>query len=160
MGEPKQLELIQSVRTLTPRERVFLKAYMETQNQADAYLVISPNIKRESAAAAGARLFRKIKDKIDLPDFWDELNLGIPRIGAKVNEMLSAKKAITCDGQIYRVPDNQAQMSALTLLADIHGIRKTTVEQNVKVDGKLVLMPSKLSEDEWQEQALKLAQTG
>lgn len=134
----KQLTLFKNVRVLTARERVFLDAYTATGNLRRAYKTISPEASDSSADSAGCRYMRRIKAKLDDDEFLDEAGLGKEALFHGLKRMLKATKPAIKDGEITTYyADNAARMQALTLLADLHGMRKRTE----RVEGEITLRP-------------------
>lgn len=157
MADEKQGELFRTVKGLKPRERRFLKAYMQTKSRKSAYLAISPNAKPASAEAAGSRMMRRVLEKLDEGETLDEFDLGRERLYAELGGMIQAEKQVYHNGHLINsVPDNSARMQALLLLADIHGLRKQEINQNTTFHGHVVLIPGKAGKEEWERESKQI----
>jgi hypothetical protein len=156
----KQLPLLKTDKVLKPRERKFWKAFLETGNQTEAYKIISPGVTQQSAEVGGSRMMKRILEKLDDPDYLDELGMGKPRVLTKLNELLDCQKAMSAGGGgIAHVRDNATQFQAVKLLAEINKMTKPDGgDTNIAVGGnnKIIVVPGKLSEDEWQRRVAAL----
>lgn len=155
MAEDKQLMLLKTAKVLKPRERKFWQAFIENGgNRKIAYLTISPGIKDESAEVGGSRMMKQILTKLDDPGYFDEINMGIPRVMEKLNQLLEAESIqFIKTGQygqniVEKVTlDNTTQMKAVTLLAEINQMKKTTGGNEINV-GVTVLKPDPIEKRE------------
>jgi hypothetical protein len=75
------------------RERKFIDAYIENNgNATEAYLAISPDIKRDSAKELGYRLLAKVD--LSIVELLDKMGLTDPVLSQKLIEGLSATREV------------------------------------------------------------------
>ena len=78
----------------TLRERKFIAAYIENNgNATEAYLVISPNIKRENAKDYGCRLLQNLNLSND--ELLNEMGMTDTYLHEKLDEGLNATKTVS-----------------------------------------------------------------
>ena len=127
----KQQLLLETAKVLKSREILFLRAWLKYGNNRDAYKAISPDAKDSTADANGSRMMRRIRAKLDVEQYFDECNLGLPRFARDLNRQLKAKKTIYYKGvKVADAIDNAARGQALTLLADVLKLRKQNETNN------------------------------
>lgn len=77
----------------TLRERKFIKSYIDNSgNATEAYLAISPKVKRDSAEVLGARMLVKVS--ISIKDTLEQIGLTDVYLANKLKEGLEATKVI------------------------------------------------------------------
>ncbi len=145
-AQDKQLVLLKTVKVLRPKERLALRAYQETLDQAEAYRRVFPGVSERSVYAAASRFFKRIREKLDDPDYLDEFNLGKPRFYTEIDRLLRATKPATRkvirvyengtldeDEESFEAVDNSTRLGALRLLADVHGVGRRSDGTTVNV---------------------------
>lgn len=100
-------------------EAKFLQAYLAGANQTDAYLVVRPNVSRQTAGARGCLIMKRIREKVPWKDLLEACDLGEIRLIAELRKRLEAKK--TDDA------DNTTRMRATELLAEMLGKKKADI---------------------------------
>lgn len=76
----------------TLREKQFVEAYIDKNgNATEAYLVISPDVTRDSAKELGKRMLAKLG--LSIVEILDEMGLSNPVLSKKLMEGLDAKKS-------------------------------------------------------------------
>lgn len=147
-----QLELLEPARgtlvqpkvrhkLLSWKERQFIRHYLECQNSRQAYMAVYPKASERTADVNASRLWRRIRQKLDDPEYIDLFDLGKEALYSHVGRILRAKKLTMRKVVVFRpgeeepevveesveVDDYTAQLGALRILAEIHGVGKTNV---------------------------------
>jgi len=128
-------------KNLTARERIFFRAYVKGECATNAYLKISPDISRESAAVLGPRMLKRIKKKADFEQLLEAGGLGLDRLALELEKGLNAKTTkFYQDEPLGDFEDNTVQQRARELLADFHGKRRQKVD--VEHSGNIEIVPA------------------
>jgi hypothetical protein len=131
---------------LTPIEAQFFRLYIRGMTATDAYLKLRPDIKRESADAAGCRMLRRIKRKVDWGSKLEEADLGEMRLLRELHKRLLAETTHFWQTEaVSNLTDNATRMRATELLAELLGKRKA--ELNIHHD-IVEIIPAPKPEDE------------
>ena len=161
MSDTKQLELLETTKgsPITPeqtkprhkllswKERQFIRAYMECQNSRRAYMSVYPKASERTADVNASRLWKRIRQKLDDPEYIDLFDLGKEALYSHVARILRAKKLAIQKIVVFHtgarepelreetveVDDYTAQLGALRILAELHGVGKVNV-QNQQVN--------------------------
>lgn len=89
----------------TLRERNFIDSYIKGNgNATNAYLAISPNVTRESAAQLGKEMLKKVG--LSVIELMDEMGMTDQAISAKLMDGMSATKSIGKGKDRKEVPDH------------------------------------------------------
>jgi hypothetical protein len=133
------------VNRLTPRDRIFLLGYIEGKTATDAYLVIRPEVTRETARVLACRMLKRILKKVDWPRLLEEAGLGEMRLVRELNKRLNAMiTKYWQDKSLGDFEDNSTRMRATELLADLLGKRKS----EVAITGGLEIRTADMSPEE------------
>jgi hypothetical protein len=90
----------------TLRERKFIKAYIENNgNATEAYLVLHPEAKRETAGELGYRMLKKVDISND--ELLNEMGMTDAYLNQKLNEGLEATKELVNIGTVDDYPTRQ-----------------------------------------------------
>jgi len=94
----------------TLRERKFIKAYIENSgNATEAFLVLSPNAKRETAGELGYRMLKKVD--ISVSELMEMMGTTDAYLNQKLNEGLEATKTIS----VIPIKQKEAQENSTDL---------------------------------------------
>jgi len=94
----------------TVREKKFIKAYIENNgNATEAYLAISPNMKRKNAKEYGSRLLQNINLSDD--EITEQLGLNDAYIYEKIKEGIEATKVVS----VIPIPPKKNEASTADL---------------------------------------------
>jgi hypothetical protein len=115
----------------TPRERQFFRAYVSGMTATDAYLLVKPDVTRDTAAKMGYRLLKRLKGKP-----WGQKLDDADQDEVRILEVLEDQ--LNC-------ADPAIRQRALELLVDLHGKRKAEV--NVHTDVIQIVPAPKPVED-------------
>lgn len=129
---------------LSWKERQFVRHYLECQNSRKAYLAVYPKASERTADVNASRLWKRIRTKLDDPEYIDLFDLGKEALYSHVGRILRAKKLVNRKVVVFKpgemepevveetveVDDYPAQLGALRILAEIHGVGKVSVQQN------------------------------
>ena len=111
-----------------------------------AYLKYNPDTDEtdpQKLRNKGSELYSKIKTKMsgDYATYMDAMGLGPDRIAYEVNQGLEASNPLIYHGEKVdgvETPDHKTRQRARELLADLHGLRKKTIQVDTGKIGELV----------------------
>lgn len=95
----------------TVREKKFIEVYIDKGNATEAYLAISPDVTKESAAELGSRMLKKLG--ISIVEVLDRMGLTDPIISQKLVDGLSATRK---SGGFKEIPDQSTRVKFIDLI--------------------------------------------
>ncbi len=132
---------------LTPRELTFLLGYAEGKSATDCYLIIRPDVERESARVSACRMLKRILKKTTWPKLLEGSDLGELRFIRELDARLKAVVTKHYQDKVLGVfEDNGTRMRATELLGRVLG--KDKQEIDLCVDVVEIIPPPKPPEDQ------------
>ena len=99
----------------TLREKRFIEAYIENcGNATEAYLIVSPNVKRDSAKELGKRMVAKVG--LSIVEVLDKMGLTDPVISKKLIDGLKATRETGTGKDRKETADHQAIVKYLDMI--------------------------------------------
>ena len=117
-------------KSLTVRERKFLKNHIEGMNQTEAYLAINSNVSYDTARVKGSQMMKRVRDNTVWKEIMIASGLDEMCLLQKLKQLLETKKIYFWQGKVISgsFDDALIQIRALELLCDLHGKRKNVIE--------------------------------
>lgn len=127
----------------TLKQRKFIKAYIDNNfNATEAYLAISPNIKRKNAKKYGCRLLHNLN--LSQNELMNMLGMTDEDLGKKLKEGLNADKSIVVDKELMDVDDYPTRQKYLDMAYKLKGTYPAEKHEETR---KVIILGKKKEED-------------
>jgi len=119
------------LRDLVPRQRRFLKAFLQNQNRVEAWMKVYRCKSRESAMVASNRFLKTHPEVVDW--LYDLAGLGDDDFARVVREGMRADRSIFYKGDHHVEPDHYARFKAVELGLKVRGKDEKQIGNQVNI---------------------------
>lgn len=124
--------------SMTPKQKVFVKEYVNTLNATEAAMRAYDCKDRKVARNVGSENLTKLGSSID--KLMDDKGLSDNRILEELEKKFHCTKPIVSNGKVYQTPDNAVQLRAVEIAAKLRNLfPRDTLEVTGKDGGEIVI---------------------